>query len=109
MSEFFREVDEEYRRDKIAEIWRRYNGLIIGIAIVVIAAVGGWRFWQHQQQKNSEAAAVRYEEALRLSRDGKSDESDKLLSGLIGDAPEGYRVLARFRLAAQTGRQSPEE
>ena len=27
-NEFIREVDEEYRRDRIAEVWKRYNHLI---------------------------------------------------------------------------------
>lgn len=109
MSEFIREVDDEYRRDQIARIWQRYNGLIIGCAILVLAAVGGWRYWQHAQQVRSEEAAGRYEEALRLSRDGKSEDSEKSLAALAADAPVGYRLLARFRLAAETGRRSAQE
>jgi hypothetical protein len=62
--EFIREVDEEYRRDQIAQIWKRYNGLIIGIAILLVAAVGGWRYWEYRERVRAEAAAEQYEEAL---------------------------------------------
>ena len=38
--EFIREVDDEYRRDRVAQIWKRYNGLIIGGLLVMLALVG---------------------------------------------------------------------
>ena len=92
--EFIREVDEEYRRDQIAAIWKRYNGVIVGLAILVVAAVGGWRYWQHMQDTRSQAAAVRYQEALQLSAEpAKSDEAEKVLENLAKDAPEGYGLL----------------
>ena len=108
MDEFIREVDEEYRRDRILAIWRRYSGVIVGVAILVIAGIGGWRYWQHVERQQAEAAAVRYEDAIRLSREGKPDDSEKTLGALAADAPGGYRLLARFRLAAETGKQNAE-
>jgi hypothetical protein len=108
--EFIREVDEEYRRDQIAAIWKRYNGVIVGLAILVVAAVGGWRYWQHMQDTRSQAAAVRYQEALQLSAEpAKSDEAEKVLENLAKDAPEGYALLTRFRLAAELGVGDPED
>ena len=107
MDEFIREVDEEYRRDRVLEIWRRFSGLIVVVLILVIAGVGGWRYWQHVQQQQAEAAATRFDDAVRLSRDGKADESEKALSAMIADSPAGYRLIARFRLAGETGKQNP--
>jgi hypothetical protein len=109
MDEFIREVDEEYRRERVLAIWRRYSGLIVAVAILVVAGVGGWRYWQHTQQQQAEAAALRFDDAVRLSREGKLDESEKALGAMVGDAPAGYRLLARFRLAAETGRQNPAD
>jgi hypothetical protein len=109
MDEFIREVDEEYRRERVLEIWRRYSGLILAVAFLVIAGVGGWRYWQHTQQQQAEAAATRFDDAVRLSHDGKADESEKALGAMIPDSPAGYRLLARFRLAAETGKQNPAE
>jgi hypothetical protein len=107
-NEFFREVEEEYRRDQIAEIWKRYSGVIVAIALIVVAAVGGWRYWQHQERTRAEAASARYEDALRLARDGKSDDAEKALEAAAKDAPEGYRLLTRFRLAAELGKESAD-
>jgi hypothetical protein len=107
--EFIREVDEEYRRDQMAQIWKRYNGVIIGVAALVVAGVGGWRYWEHYQETRSQASAVRYEEALRLSSEDKGQESQAAFETLIKeDGSAGYNLLARFRLAAEMGASSAE-
>jgi hypothetical protein len=107
--EFIREVDEEYRRDQLAQVWKRYSGLIVGVAILLVLGVGGWRYWQYAQERQAQAAATRYEEALRLSReeDG-AEEARKALEDLSKDASGGYGLLTRFRLAAELGAQSAE-
>jgi hypothetical protein len=107
--EFIREVDEEYRRDQIAQFWVRYNGAIIGVAVLVVLAVAGWRYWQHAEQTRAEAAAVRYQDALQLSADSKTDDAKRTLEALAKDATGGYALLTRFRLAAELGRDSAEE
>jgi hypothetical protein len=109
MGDFIREVDEEYRRDRIMAIWKRYSGVIVGVIVLVVAGVGGWRYWQHVERQRAEDAAVRYEEAVRLAREGKSDEAEQRLEALAQEAPPGYQILSRFRLAAEQGRQNPEE
>ena len=108
MGDFIREVDEEYRRDRIMAIWKRYSGVIVGVIVLVVAGVGGWRYWQHMERQRAEAAAVRYEEAVRLAREGKSDEAEQRLAALAKEAPPGYQTLSRFRLAAEQGRQNAD-
>ena len=108
MDQFIREVDEEYRREKVAQIWRRFSGLIVGVAILIVAAVGGWRYWQYAQAQRAGVAATRFEDAMKLSREGKPEESERALQALAGDAPAGYALLARFRSAAETGGRDAE-
>jgi hypothetical protein len=108
--EFIREVDEEYRRDQIAAIWQRYQNVIVGMALLVVVAVGGWRYWEYSQEIKAQAAAARYQEAIQLaSEPAKSDEAEKLLADLAKDAPAGYALLTRFRLAAELGQGDPED
>ena len=101
--EFIREVDEEYRRDQMAEIWKRYNGVIVGVAILVVAAVGGWRYWQHMQAPGPRPRPCATRRPCSSRREGKSEEAEKALEDLAKDAPAGYGLLARFRLAAEMG------
>src|SRR3954468_12907041 len=108
-NEFFREVDEEYRRDRIMQIWKRYNGVIIAALLLLVAGVGGWRYWQHLERTRAEAAGTRYEDAVALAREGKAEEAERALEAVAKDAPGGYRLLARFRLAAELGQKNAEE
>jgi len=108
-NEFIREVDDEYRRDRIAQIWTRYGGLIVGLALLLVAAAGGWRYWQHLERTRAEGAAARYEEAVRLGREGKGEEAERALQALAEETTGGYRLLARFRLAAELGQRNAEE
>jgi hypothetical protein len=109
MDQFIREVDEEYRRHRAAEIWRRYSALIVGLALALILGVAGWRYWEYRQVQLSEAASARYDAALDLAREGRTDEAEKALAALAAEAPPGYQLLARFRLAAEKGKDAPEE
>ena len=106
-NEFIREVNEDYRRDQVAEIWRRYSGAIIAVALLVVAGVGGWRYWQHDQRVRAEAASEKFETANRLAKDGKSAEAEKAFTALEADAPAGYRLLSRFRSATETAKGDP--
>lgn len=106
--QFIREVDEEYRRDQIARIWKRYSGLIVAVAILVVGGVGGWRYWQHVEAERAQASGTRFQEAVQFAQTGKTDEAEKVLSALVAEAPAGYQMLARFRLAAEEGTRDPE-
>jgi len=100
-NEFIREVNEEYRRDQVAEIWKRYSGVIIALVILVVAGIGGWRYWESARTAQAEAASQRFDAANRLAQDGKTEEADTAFAALRAEGPSGYALLTRFRLASQ--------
>ena len=69
----------------------------------MVAGVGGWRYWQNAQRVAAEAASERFDDANRLVREGKVDEADKASRRWRREGPAGYRLLAQFRAAAETG------
>ena len=105
--EFIREVNEEYRRDRAAQVWTRYSGVFIGLAVLVVLGVGGWRYWQHAQTVQAEAASQRFDAAVRAAKEGGPQTAEKALETLAGEAPGGYRLLARLRAAAEAGKTDP--
>lgn len=102
MSEFIREVDEEYRQEKIRTLVSRYWTAVLGLAVLVLIGVGGWRGYVYYRQQQNEAAGVRYFDATQMARDDRAG-SLAALDAIAKDAPAGYRLLARFRAAAETG------
>lgn len=106
---FLREIDEEVRRDKAADLWKKYGNLVIAILVLLVAAVGGWRFWQYQQERSAQAISVRLEGALKASRENRGEETEKTLAELANQGGDGYRLVARFRLAAEAARREPAD
>ena len=104
---FLREIDEEVRRDKAADLWRKYGNVVIVLLALLVLAVGGWRFWQHRELQASQAVSDRLEAALKASRESRGEDAEKALSEITGTGGEGYRLVARFRLAAEVARREP--
>ena len=100
MADIFREVDEEVRRDQALKFWAKYQNALIALAIVIVAASGGWRFYQNRQRAEAEVAGAQFENAVQLSHDGKAAEADAAFQDIIKQGPSGYALLARFRGAA---------
>lgn len=107
MADIFREVDEEVRRDRALEFWKKYQNLLIGVAIIVVIATAGWRFWENQKQKAAEETGAKYQAALQLARENKNDEAERAFSALTRADQPGYALLARFKVAAATAVRDP--
>jgi hypothetical protein len=43
VSDIFREIDEEVRREQFMKLWERYGNLLIAACVVLVVAVAGWR------------------------------------------------------------------
>ena len=105
MSDIFREVDEDVRRDEAVKFWEKYQNYLIAVGVVVALGAGGYRLYDNWRIKQNEAAGAKYEAALTLARDAKGAEAETALAGIAADAPAGYRALAALRLAGETGKR----
>ena len=107
MSELFDEVDEEVRREQLKKLWDQYSLYIIAVAILIVAAVGGWRGYQYLEAKKAAEAGDAFNKAVELSEQNKHSEAEIAFSNLVAKAPYGYRLLSRFRLAAEVEKRDP--
>ena len=108
MADFFREVDEDVRRDQLLDIWKRYQNWIIGAAVLVVIGTGGWRFFDYQRLKSAEAAGGRYAAAEQLLSAGKNSEAAAAFAAVAADAPAGYATLAQLARADALAAQDPK-
>ncbi len=112
MSDIFDEVEQELRADRAKQLLQRYAGVLIGAALVVVLAVGGWEAWQAWQARQRAAVATLYIQASNAA-DSPSAATRQAavpeLRQVIARGNEGYRTLARLRLAAVLAASSPKE
>jgi hypothetical protein len=101
VSELFDEVNEDVRRDQLKKLWDRYSIYIIAGALLIIAAVGGWRGYQYLEAKKAAEAGAAFDKAVELAEQDKHSEAEAAFNGLAASAPSGYRMLARLRAAAE--------
>lgn len=95
-----REINQELKQDQYKKVWAKYGSFAIAFAVLVVLAVGGYKFWQGQQEKSRMAASDRYAVAVALTKDGKTKEATDALAAIVRDAPSGYASLARLQEAA---------
>ena len=107
MADIFHEVDEEVRRDQLKKLWERYSIYIVALAILIVAGIGGWRGYEYWVAKKAAAAGAAFESAVTLSEQGKHAEAESAFAKVVTEAPDGYRVLARFRAAAELAQIKP--
>ena len=108
MSELFDEVDEDVRRDQLKQLWERYSVLVVAGALLIIAAVGGWRGYQYLEAKKAAEAGAAFDQAADLAEQNKHAEAEAAFTRLALEAPSGYRMLARLRAAAEAAKRDPQ-
>ena len=108
MSELFDEVDEDVRRDQLKKLWDQYSIYIVAGALLIIAAVGGWRGYQYLEAKKAAEAGAAFDKASELSEQNKHAEAEAAFTDLAAKAPSGYRMMARLRAAAELAQRDPQ-
>lgn len=91
---FYREVDEELRREQLTSFWRRYGvALIVGF-VLLLAAIAGYLYWQHRQEQEAAAHAEALTAAFDDLQAGRVKEAGPRLDQLAAEGSDGYRAAA---------------
>jgi len=97
---FLREVDEAVRQDRYQQLWDKYGVYVLGLAVLVVASVAGYKGWTYWQEKQAQKAGAEFTQALSMEDGADAAKAREMMTALAESGPEGYRVLARFQLAA---------
>ncbi|MDE2333280.1 MAG: tetratricopeptide repeat protein [Rhodospirillales bacterium] len=86
--------------------------MLIAAAVVVVAAAGGWKAWQAWQTRQRNAVATLFLVAGQAADSPDAATRQKAVPELrqvIARGDEGYKTLARLRLAAVLAGTDPKE
>ena len=98
VSDIFREIDEELRRDNLLKLWSRYGKYIIAGVVLAVLVAGAIVAWRDHQAKERKAQGARYSAALALAGQGKNEEAAKLFATLAQEGG-GYSLPGAFEQA----------
>src|SRR5207253_11401823 len=79
VSDIFREIDEELRRDNLLKLWSRYGKYVIAVAVLALVIAGAIVAWRELQASERRAQGQRYSNARALVRDGKDGDAAKVV------------------------------
>src|SRR5216683_4407936 len=108
VSDIFREIDEELRRDNLLKLWSRYGRYVVALAVFVLVVAGGIVAWRDHQLSERRAQSTRYASALSLARGGKEADAVKVFEAIAREGG-GYAVLASFEEAALLAKSGDRE
>jgi len=99
LSDIFREVEEEVRRERFEKIWKQYGDYIIaGVALIVIA-IAGFELWQRYEENQKLKASETFIAAQELAIGGNLNQASAAFAVVAKDAPGGYAKMARLSQA----------
>jgi hypothetical protein len=98
VSDIFREIEDELRRDNLLKLWSRYGKYAIAVVAVVLVIAGGIVGWRQHLDDQRRAAGAQYSAALSLLRSGKGAAAAGELTRLAAQ-DNGYSVPAALEAA----------
>jgi hypothetical protein len=87
-----REVNEEIRRERLLRMWEQYGTYIIAVAVLIVAAAAGYRYWDYSRTHNAGAAVA----------SPTIDKKDGAPGAKEGSAPTGTDKAASTLPAGKT-------
>lgn len=103
---FYREVDEELRKEQLSTFWKRYGLLVIGAVVLLLAAIGGFIWWQNHQQAKAGERGEALVAVFDQIQAGKAKEAARKLDEIAQEGGPGYRaaaLLTKADIALQQG------
>jgi hypothetical protein len=93
-----REIEEDLRRDRLEQLWKRYGTWVITLAVIFVLAVAGREMWRWYERREANDASTRYIAAIEVAASDPKAAQEALRT-LADKGPKGYALLARLREA----------
>lgn len=102
------DLQEQEQLDTLKAWWKENGNRLLGVLLIAVVAMGGWRGWQYYQNKQSSEAATLYAGfLLQLESNDAKRINDAAAAVMDKYAGSGYAPRAAL-LAAQVNEQGKE-
>jgi len=95
MSDFFAELEEDIREERLFQWWRQYGNWVIGGAIAIVLATAGYVVWNHVRTKQQLEKSTAFTHAFQLIAEGHPEKAIKAFQALAKEGG-GYGTVAQL-------------
>lgn len=99
MTDFFSELEDDIREERIYALWHKYGNYIIGLAVAIVIGTASYTLWKYLKHNSQLKAQVSFSGAVDLMKQGKKDEALKAFQSLAQQGG-GYGKIAQLYEAA---------
>jgi hypothetical protein len=96
VSDIFREVEEDVRRERFEKLWKAYGSYAIVALVLLFAGIGGWQIWERHESQERAKVSDAFLAAQRITN---PQAAASAFVDLARTAPKGYSSVAQLAQA----------
>ncbi len=93
MSDIFREVEEDVRRERFEKLWKAYGTYAMSALVLLFAGIAGWQVWERHEAQERAKTSDTFVAAQRITN---PQTAAAAFADIARSAPRGYAELARL-------------
>jgi hypothetical protein len=99
MTDIFREVDEDLRREQLKNVWNKYGIYFLALAALLVLGTAGWRGYEYFEAQKAASNGDKFLSAVQLLDDGKMSDAALAFETVGKNASGRYPGLALMAAA----------
>ena len=96
MSDIFREVEEEVRRERLEKLWKKYGDHIVALAALIVIGAAGVQLYRVYESREAIKASGKFAVSVQLLERGQPAAAAEEFANLAKSAPGGYANISRL-------------
>ena len=99
MTDIFQEVEEEVRRERYEQLWKKYGDYVLAAVALLVIGVAIFEAWRYYDARERAHASEEYQAAQALLDSSKPVDAAAAFAQLAKDAPNGYSQISQLQAA----------